>query len=49
MGYEEETSSFGIGFPFDREGKHSVRAEGEGDQRGGTLGKEMPMTHCSNK
>lgn len=40
MGYEGETSGFGIGFPFDRERKHTERKDrGGGRPKGRNFGK----------
>lgn len=39
MGYEGETSGFGIGFPFDRERKHTECKGGAGGAKGRNFGK----------
>lgn len=49
-GLRGKTRGFGIGFPFDTERKHTeCKDAGDGRCKGRNLGKEMPMTHSSNK
>lgn len=44
-----ETRGFRIGFPFDRERKHVECRDRGRVTEGRNLGKEIPMTHSSNK